>query len=264
LIGVEVVETLLAAGLRPTFLIREDWFWPVALDAREAAWIAEELRGHGADVRLGDQLREAVGDGNGNVASLRTNRGEIEADLVVVAIGVKPNTEWLGDTVHRDKQGGILVGGGLDTSAPDVWACGDCTSVLCFDGVVRPEQLWYTARDQGRIAGASVLGDDVTYRRPTLYNSAKLMDVEYTTVGLVNANVEGEESWFLEEKGRVRSTTRIVHAGGRVIGFNFLGRRWDHSVCMRWIEERRTLGYVLEHLNDASFDTEFVPQLAVG
>jgi hypothetical protein len=89
------------------------------------------------------------------------------------------------------------------------------------------------------------------------------MDIEYTTVGLVNQDA-GEESWFHEEKGRVRSTTRIVHAGGRVVGFNFLGRRWDHTVCATWIEERRSLDYVLGHLREASFDTEMVPPLVVG
>jgi hypothetical protein len=75
--------------------------------------------------------------------------------------------------------------------------------------------------------------------------------------------VPGEASVYFEEQGLVRSTTRIVHVDGRVIGFNFLGRRWDHTVCARWIEERRTVPYVLERLHEASFDTEFVPKLEI-
>ena len=67
------------------------------------------------------------------------------------------------------------------------------------------------------------------------------MDIEYTTVGLVNWSVEREQSWFYEEKGRVRSTTRIVVQDDRVVGFNLLGRRWDHSVLIRWLEQRRGL-----------------------
>ncbi len=73
----------------------------------------------------------------------------------------------------------------------------------------------------------------------------------------------GETNWFFEEEGAVRSTTRIVSQGEHVVGFNLLGRRWDHSVLIRWIEERRTLPWVLEHLTEASFDTEFVPPLRV-
>ena len=79
----------------------------------------------------------------------------------------------------------------------------------------------------------------------------------------MNWGLEGEENWFFEEKGRVRSTTRVVTQDGVVVGFNMLGRRWDHSVLIQWIEERRTLDWVRGHLRDAAFDTEFVPPLRV-
>ena len=263
LIGVEVVETMLAAGLKPRFLIREDWFWPIALDGNESAWIAEEMRHHGVDVHLNESVEGFEGE-DGCVARIRTDRGTYDTDLVVVAIGVVPNTDWLADSgLERDKGGGILVDPSGKTNLDDVYAAGDCASVRWFNGWVRPEQLWYTGRDQGRSVARAVLGDDVRYARSTWYNSAKLMDVEYTTAGLVNMDVEGEQTWFFEETGAVRSTTRIVHKDGRVIGFNFLGRRWDHEICVRWIEERRSLPWVLAHLDEARFDTEFVPPLVL-
>ena len=89
------------------------------------------------------------------------------------------------------------------------------------------------------------------------------MDIEYTTAGLVNWNLEREADWFFEETGKVRSTTRVVVQDDHVVGFNMLGRRWDHTVLIRWIEERRSLDWVLAHLNDAAFDTELVPPLQV-
>ena len=89
------------------------------------------------------------------------------------------------------------------------------------------------------------------------------MDIEYTTAGLVNWKLAGEENLFFEEKGRVCSTTRVVTQDGCVVGFNMLGRRWDHTVLIRWIEERRTLDWVLSHLREAAFDTELVPALRV-
>lgn len=263
LIGIEVVETMLAARRKPTFLIKDEWFWPIALDRNESTFIAGELRHHGVDVRLGENVVRFEGDAQGNVARVVTDQGSIETDLVVIAIGVRPNTDWLKGAVALDGGGGVLVDEGLRASVPDVWAAGDCASVRWYDGRVRPEQLWYTARDQGRVAGRGLLGDDVRYARGTWYNSAKLMDMEYTTVGLVNCKVPGEASLYFEEKGRVRSTTRIVHVGGRVIGLNFLGRRWDHAVCARWIEERRSVEYVQERLREASFDTELVPPLVI-
>lgn len=262
LIGIEVVEALLAAGLTPRFFVREPWFWPIALDEREARFVMERLTAHGALLHPGETVEGLEGDGH--LERVRTARGTYPADLAVLAIGVVPNTEWLeGSELERDTLGGLVVDDALRTSAPEVFAAGDCASVVWWSGARRPEQLWYTARDQGRLAGRSILGDPVRYRRGTLYNSAKLMDVEYTTVGLVNMNVQGEANWFHHERGRVESTSRITVADGRVVGFNFLGRRWDHSVLVRWIEERRSLPYVLDHLAEASFDTELTPPLTL-
>jgi len=262
LIGIEAAEVAVAAGLRPRFFIREEWFWPIALDSRESQWISERMKDHGVEVHLEHEVQELEADKEGNVSAVRTNHGHYETDCVVVAIGVVPNTGWLeGSEIELDERGGIIVDGSLGTSASEVFAAGDCAAVRWFDGSRRPEQLWYTARDQGRIAGRRLLGDSLQYARGTWYNSAKLMDIEYTTAGLVNWKLEREANWFYEERGKVNSTTRIVAQDDRVVGFNMLGRRWDHSVLTRWIDERRKLDWVLQHLNDAAFDTEFVAPL---
>lgn len=262
LIGIEAMEVMAAAGIETHFFIRESWFWPIALDPQEARFVTDRMKAHGVKVHLEENVERL--EGNGQVERIHTNRDSYPADLVIVAIGVVPNTHWLSASgIECDPRGGIVVTAGLETNAPGVFAAGDCASVRWWNGARQPEQLWYTARDQGRTAARRMLGDGVEYRRGTLYNSAKLMDIEYTTVGLVNMNVQGERNWYFEERGAVTSTSRITLAGERVVGFNFLGRRWDHSVLMRWIEERRPLAWVLEHLGEASFDTELTPPLRV-
>ena len=263
LIGIEAVEVLAAAKVPVRFFIRDDWFWPLALEPREATWIAARMRAHGVDVRLGEEV-QSIGGGE-RVRSVTTDRGTVDADLVVVAIGVVPNTDWLeGSGLELQERGrAVVVDEGLRTSDEAIFAAGDCAAVRWFDGSRRPQQLWYTARDQGRAAAEGLLGGTARYERGHWYNSAKLMDIEYTTVGLVNMNVEQERNFFHEERGAVRSTTRIVLSGGRVVGFNLLGRRWDHTVLIRFIEEGRDLDSVLAHLDEAAFDTEFVPPLVL-
>ena len=89
----------------------------------------------------------------------------------------------------------------------------------------------------GVIAGYNLVGDKRAYKRGTFYNSAKFFDIEYTTTGLVNFNVEGEQTWYQQEPG-TPYTTRIVYLpDSTVIGFNGSGRRWDHRVWMQWIED---------------------------
>ncbi|MEM7448941.1 MAG: NAD(P)/FAD-dependent oxidoreductase [Myxococcota bacterium] len=268
LIGIEAVEVLASMKIESRFFIREEWFWPIALDSREAAWITSRMCRHGVDVRLGEQIESFLGEEE-LVTGVSTDRGIYPCDLCVVAIGVVPNTEWLrASSLMLDERGGIKVDSGLAAHLshdPErdlgIFAAGDCASVRWYNGWQRPEQLWYTSRDQGRLAGRRLLGDSANYERGLWYNSAKLMDIEYTTAGLVNMSVEDERSWFFEEQGSVHSTSRIVLSGDRVVGFNFLGRRWDHQILLRWIEEKRSLDWVLKHLGEASFDTEFVPPL---
>jgi NADPH-dependent 2,4-dienoyl-CoA reductase/sulfur reductase-like enzyme len=267
LVGIEAVEVFHAAGLHARFFIREDWFWPMAIDQRESTWIAERMREGGVDMRLAEDVKTI--EGAGKVTGVTTDKGEYEQDLVIVAIGVVPNTQWLeGSDIERDRRGGIVVDESQQTSMKGVYAAGDCASVRWFDGRQGPEQLWYTGRDQGRVAAESMLGGSATYVRGTWYNSAKLFDIEYTTAGLVGMKQPNEQDWFYEESGKVRSTTRIVLSRAEddephVIGFNLLGRRWDHEILVRFIEEKRSLKYVLDHLAEASFDTEFVPPLRI-
>ena len=139
LIGIEAVEVAVAAGLRPSFFIREEWFWPIALDSREAEWISERMREHGVDVHLNHEVEAIEQDEAGNVAAVRSDHGRYEADCVVVAIGVVPNTQWLeGSGVELDPRGGVLVDDALRTNLSDVYAAGDCASVRWFDGSRRP------------------------------------------------------------------------------------------------------------------------------
>ena len=260
LIGIEAVEILKLAGLDVSFLIREDYYWPIALDSREADVVTDHMRQHSIDVRLKTVLSEIIGR-DGKVVGVKTRTGDtIDCEIVVIAIGVRPQTDWLKDTgLAVDDRGGLIVDEFQETNIPDIFAAGDCTSVVWFNGVRRPEQLWYTSRDQGVIAGYNLVGDKRAYKRGTFYNSAKFFDIEYTTTGLVNFNVEGEQTWYQQEPG-TPYTTRIVYLpDSTVIGFNGLGRRWDHRVWMQWIEERRTLSWVLDNIREALFDEEFTP-----
>jgi NADPH-dependent 2,4-dienoyl-CoA reductase/sulfur reductase-like enzyme len=231
------------------------------------------MRHQGIDVRLGVNVDEILRGPDGRPRAVKVAGKELSADLVVTAIGVIPNTEFLaGSAVKLSKGGAIEVDDALRTSAPDVWSAGDCANVTWADGSRRPEQLWYTARDQGRVAAQSMLGDEVAYKRGTWYNSAKFFDIEWTTAGWVPVLLNWDNTpidpgpdvrnWFQRIPGKAVSQ-RVVTKGDRVIGFNFLGSRWDHEPLMQWIHERRNLDWVLKHLHEAQFDEEFMPKFRV-
>lgn len=269
LVGVEVAEILHHRGLQVHWLVREPWTWPVALDRAEAALVEGRARASGVDVRTGWAVSEMRKEDAGVV--LTGPNGELAVDLVVAAIGVVPNTRFLvGSGVALAADGGIETRDDLSsTSAPDVYAAGDCANVTWADGSRRPETLWYTARDQGRAAGAAMAGETVRYRRISWTNSAKFFDLEYSTAGFVPlAEVSGRTHpgpghWQTWSHVTVDGASlRIVLREGRVMGFNALGRRWDTEVWLRWIREGRTVESVVASLQEARFDEEFTPVFA--
>ena len=254
LIGLELVECLRFHGVAVTFLVREPWYWPAALGREEGAMAARAMRRHGVDVREGAAVASVARDAGGRVSAVTTTAGEtIACELLGVCVGVEPQVEWLRGVTTAPAIGrGVKVDATLRTTLADVWAAGDCAELP--DG--RVEQIWYSAKRQGALAGENMSGRPKAYAPPVYFNSAKLFDLEYTTVGALTDAPDGAGSLYAEHPTRALSW-RLVHgADDTVLGFNALGSRWDHAALTRWIEEERPLDWVRAHLREAQFDVE--------
>lgn len=258
LIGIELVECLLFHGVEVTFLIREPYYWPVALAADESAFVAEHMREHGVDLRLRENLEEIRVDSQGRVSGVKTDKDDIACQMLGISIGVHPMLEPIKEWRHQPELNrGIVVDRTLKTSLPDVYACGDCAEISQGEGE-RPlvEQIWYSAKRQGKLAGRNAFGDAIVYEPPTFFNSSKFFEIEYTTVGQVVRVPDGTPSRYYKIPGKSISA-RVVHDGEKVLGFNMLGSRWNHEILMRWVDERRHPDWVHRHLREAQFDVEF-------
>ncbi|MCG3173817.1 MAG: Nitric oxide reductase FlRd-NAD(+) reductase [Myxococcota bacterium] len=258
LIGVELVECLRHFGREVVFLVREPWYWPAALGAEEAAFVTEHLRAHGVDVHLGEELDEILTDSAGRVRGLRVKSGgEISCEMLGVCAGVRPAADWLKQTTLGVACGrGVIVNDRFETNIPQVWACGDVAEIHRPGQPPLIEQIWYSAKRQGAAAARNVAGIPANYEPPLFFNSSKFFDIEYTTVGDVMRLPAGTPTIYRRLPDRPVSQ-RIAHDGGRVLGFNMLGSRWNHEILERWILERRSPEFVLEHLEAAQFDVEF-------
>jgi len=269
LIGVELVECLRHHGMNVTFLVREPWYWPMALGAEEGRLISEHISGHGVDLLHEEEVAEVHVDDAGRVEAVSTNKGQrLTCDLFGVAVGVRPAIAWLEGVATPPELGrGVVVDASFATSLEHVYAAGDVAEVHRPGERPSIEAIWYSDKLHGELAGRAMLGDAIDYHRPLFYNSSKFFEIEYTTVGrpvefpaakqpLACQTPAGASSFYWRPPGEERCV-RIVECNGAVIGFNMLGSRWDHSFFERWIRERRSLAYVVEHLDEAQFDVEF-------
>jgi NAD(P)H-nitrite reductase large subunit len=260
LIGIELAEMLTTRCLPTTMLVREPHYWANVLPFEEGQLIAHQIRHHGLDLRLNTVVAAFEGDSAGRLQAVITHTGEkIACQFAGIAIGVRPNIGFLQSSPLALNKG-ILVNEYLETNIPEVYAAGDCAELRPLpDKTGKVEQIWYTGRMQGETAAYAICGKKTPYQSGIWFNSAKFFDLEYQTYGRVPVSPEKEESTLFWQHGNKKKSVRInfTTATGAVTGFNLLGIRYRHEICAGWIKQKKTISYVLEHLQSANFDPEF-------
>ena len=218
------------------------------------------IREEGMNLLLKTELKEIVDNGNGRVEAIITNNDErIDCGFVGLTAGVSPNIDLVKES-EVEVGRGILVDWNFKTNVEGIFAAGDCAEIKT-EGEERNliQQVWYTGKMQGKVAGEVIAGMDSKYDPGIWYNSAKFLDLEYQTYGWVN-NVpkEGEKHIFWQHPSG-KHAIRIVYSEStkELIGMNLMGLRYRHKVCESWLRDKRTIDYVLDHLSDANFDPEF-------
>jgi NADPH-dependent 2,4-dienoyl-CoA reductase/sulfur reductase-like enzyme len=150
------------------------------------AVVEKTLDAHGVGYHTGVSVEGAEAGKDGRVAAVITDRGRFEADLVLVAAGVRPNTELAAAAGLRiGNTRAIWVNQQLQTSHEAVWAAGDCAEA--YHRVLRKNAwipLGTTANKQGRIAGANVLGANERFRGIVGTAGFVVFDLEVARTGI--------------------------------------------------------------------------------
>ena len=158
-IGVEAADALLERGLSVTVVDMAPQLL-TAFDSDVARHVEDDLRAGGAEVRLGDGVAGLDAEG-GRVTAVRTLSGDrLLADLVLIALGVRPNVALAtGAGIRLGETGAIAVDAQQRTSIENVFAAGDCCEALhLVTGRPVYVPLGTTANKQGRVAGTVIAG----------------------------------------------------------------------------------------------------------
>jgi NADPH-dependent 2,4-dienoyl-CoA reductase/sulfur reductase-like enzyme/rhodanese-related sulfurtransferase len=184
-VGLEMTESLTANGIEVTLIEKSQTVLPY-LDEDMAAWARLELERNGVNLIIDDEVIAAEGDETG-VRQLITRKGrQIETDLVVLAVGVKPNVDLArASGIKIGSMGGILVNQYLQTSDPDILAAGDCIetiSLITGEPIYRP--MGSTANKTGRLAGHNCFGNQAAFNGVLGTSICKLFDMTIGITGL--------------------------------------------------------------------------------
>jgi nitrite reductase (NADH) large subunit len=216
LLGLEFASSLRKLGQQVRVVELFSRLLPRQLDPDGATILKNRIASRGIDIVLGAKTVEILG--KETVSGILLDRGEtISGDLVLISAGMRSNTELAleaGIKVNR----GIVVDRNLRTSADDVYAVGDVSE---FEG--RVYGIIPAALEQASIAAANMLGEeDNIYAGTVPSNTLKVVDVELTSMGLVNP----EESRYEEIKKTDKKKgvyKKLVLDKGKIVGAILLG-----------------------------------------
>lgn len=222
LIGVSVTDALRKLGAEVTIVELMDRILGAVLDETASRMAEEVVRKAGVDIRTGRTVKVIEGGpaDDRRVGGVLLDDGtRIPCGLVIIAIGVMPRIELArGAGIATNR--GVRVNRHMQTSAADVYACGDAAEsrdfLLEMDRVV---PIWPSAHIGGRIAGYNMADRKAEYPGGTAMNSLKYFGFPVASAGLVNG-VEGGEVLSRRENGRYQ---KFVIRNGKFAGMVLVG-----------------------------------------
>ncbi len=186
-IGCEMAEALSDLwGVETTVVEIADQVFPWILDGSMATMVRRHLEEHDVAVHLGETVRE-IRPGNGACAlKVQTDRRELDADLVITAVGVHPCSDLARDAgLALTSRGGIVVNERLQTSDPDIYAGGDCIEVI---NRVTGKWMYFPqgslANRQGRIIGTNIAGGCAVFPGTVGSFTVKVFDLAVAAAGI--------------------------------------------------------------------------------
>lgn len=188
-IGLEAAEAAKHRGKEVTVIQLQDRVLQEVFDKDITDLLEEELRKNGVNLLLSETVTELIGDGK--VSKVKTNKREIEADIVILATGVKPNTDFLNcDEIKMIRNGAIVVDKYGRTSVEDVYAAGDCATI---NSLITDREIYVPlatgANKLGRIVGENLAGQNNSFQGSMASSCIKVMDMEAARTGLSEKEV---------------------------------------------------------------------------
>lgn len=187
-ISLELAENLRGQGMEVTIVQRPKQLMN-PFDPDMASFIHAEMRKHGVRLALGHTV-EGFEEKAGGVDVLLKDEAPLHADMVILAIGVTPDTQLAKDAgLALGLKGSIVVNDRMETSEPDIYAVGDAVQVKHYvtgqDAVIA---LAGPANKQGRIAADNICGGDSRYPGSQGSSIIKVFDITAAVTGLNETN----------------------------------------------------------------------------
>ncbi len=228
-IGLELAENLRELGMEVTVVQRPRQLMN-PFDPDMASFIHGEMRRHGVKLALGHTV-EGFAEKDGGVDVLLKDEQPLHADMVILAIGVTPDTGLAKDAgLELGIKGSIVVNDRMETSVSDIYAVGDAVQVKHFvTGQKALISLAGPANKQGRIAADNICGGDSRYRGSQGSSVIKVFDLTAAVTG-VNETNAGKAGLDVESVVLSPMSHAGYYPGGKVMTMKVVFERESYRL----------------------------------
>jgi len=201
-IGIEMVEAFLTRGLKVTLIELGNQILSV-LDHEMAEILKDHLTSKGVEIHLNEEVM--MFEGTNKVDKVITDKGSYETDLVLVSIGVRPNTKFLQSSNIIMQKGAVVVNNKMQTNIRNIYAGGDCSMI--YNLVVKENRylpMGNNANKQGRVIAANLNGGNFEFKGVLGTIVIKVVEMEAAKTGITEkeANKLGLNVKTVTIKGR--------------------------------------------------------------
>ena len=218
------------------------------LDQDMSENVAEILKEHGINLVLNDKLKSINGGKNVTDVSLKENI--LHCDMVVIAIGVKPNTIILKGSGIKVNQG-VIVDLKMKTNINDIYAAGDITEVKeQIEGIQGSFAIWPNAIEQGRIAGLNMAGESTTYNGAEVVNVLDVFNIPVVALGRTSRDLG---KYKVISRFTPDAFKKILLKNNKIVGLQFINTIRNTGTFYSLMKNGTDISNIEDRLLDDNF-----------
>lgn len=247
--GMKVAYGLKGLGCNVTVLEAGKQVFTRILSKRAAFVITKHLMNKGIEIKTNSRFISYDGKHVKIDGAI-----DIDADFVVMAIGVKPNIDFLKESGIKTNAG-IIVDSYMQTSIDNIYAAGDAAEA--FDPVTKKYTVnatWPSAVLEGETAGFNMAGIEAEIKGNVSSNSIQFFGLSFVSAGLLESDDLPIEEEIIDEDIPKNLFKRLVFLDNKLVGFEFLGDVQNAGIYLDILKEQKNISQIKNRLSYLDFD----------
>ena len=255
LIGLKSAEAFLEAGLRVNIIELSNRIMSATFDKEASDIIENIIKSKGSNVFTNDTI-EIIYINKKRIISYKLRSGKkVESSLLIIAVGVKPDTSIINDGSIQ-LSNGIIVDNFMRTTQEDVFAAGDV--INSYDVVLNKERniaIWPLAVRQGVVAGINMAGGNKRYCGGFFMNSIEILGIPSVSMGITNLdnNMQKNVKILKDYNNERNFYKKIIVKEDKIIGVIMIGNIERAGIYAGLIKNKIDVSNIIENINREDF-----------